>query len=409
MKNKKFTLKINRWFLVPLSGLLTLFMFSCGEDPSPSLFDSLIGPGGPTPQITSVAPTDEALAGVSQITINGTNFSSIPEENHVYFSSSKAKVLQASPSVLVVTAPNLVSDNVQIKVAVHNSEFFSNIVTYKLKAAVTEFFPFQEFELPYGLTIDKENNLYVSMVINNVGVGVKKFTPSGQMNDFAPKGGETFFNSLKYGPDNFIYGARRVRAIFRIQQGVAAATFVTSSQGIGNVNDLDFDENKIIWAGGSSNGFIYSVTLDKVVKSFPFDEDVNAVRVFDGHLYVVSISGANQSVWKFKINSAEDLGAAEKYFDITAVTGDIPAITALTFAADGDMYIGTSKGDAVLVVHPNGTHETLYPGLLKPVAYTFGWGIDNFLYYTRQRTDTTTQTILKLNMQKLGAPYYGRE
>lgn len=404
MKNKKFTL-IN----IAFAGLLALFLVSCGEDPSPSLFDSIVGGGGETPQITSVTPPDEALAGVTQITINGTNFSSIPEENHVFFSGSKGKVLQANPTTLVVKAPNFVSDDVKIKVAVQNSELFSNIVTYKLKAAVTEFFPFQEFELPYGFTLDNQNNLYVSMVMSNVGVGIKKFTPSGQMSDFAPKGGETFFNTLKYGPDNFIYGARRVRAIFRIQEGVAAATFVTSSQGIGNVNDLDFDENKIIWAGGSSNGFVYSVTPDKVVKSFTFTEDVNAVRVYDGHLYVASITGTDQSVWKFKINSADDLGAPEKYFDITAVTGEIPAVTALTFAADGDMYIGTSKSDAILVVHPNGIHETLYPGLLKPVAYTFGWGTDNFSYYTRQRTDTTTQTILKLNMQKLGAPYYGRE
>ena len=45
------------------------------------------------------------------------------------------------------------------------------------------------------------------------------------------------------------------------------------------------------------------------------------------------------------------------------------------------------------------------------------WGKDNNLYYSKEsvaafpgaeRLDTV-QTIFKVNMQKLGAPYYGRE
>ncbi len=44
---------------------------------------------------------------------------------------------------------------------------------------------------------------------------VKKLTPEGELLDFAPKGGETFYFGLQYGPDGILYGVRGVRAVFK--------------------------------------------------------------------------------------------------------------------------------------------------------------------------------------------------
>lgn len=391
-------------------------LISCNEDPTPSLAD-LIGPSGANPQITSVEPPSQGLAGVTKIVINGSNFSADTSVNLVFFGTTRAKVLEASPSRLVVLAPNVLGDSLEIKVAAEG-DLYSNKVQYSLNPAILELQDgsgtplFNDDRVPYAITIDKEGNLYVSTTEFGSGAGIKKITPSGDLTDFAPKGGETFFANLKYGPGGILYTSRNVgtaTAIFQIEEGTAPKVFLSSAAGFGKINDFDFDSDTTIWAGGTGNDFIYSITPAKIVTSFPFDEDVQSIRVFNNSLYILSTSGGSQSIWHLPINSSASLGSAEKYFD---VSGNLPAGVAasvITFAADGDLYIGTNYKDGIFVVHPDKSLESLYPGLVLPNVYCFSWGLGNFLYYTRESTDSTNQSVFKLDMEKPGAPQYMRD
>ena len=153
---------------------------------------------------------------------------------------------------------------------------------------------------------------------------------------------------------------------------------------------------------------------------------VRGVRVFGDHVYVAGTEGGTRdAVWRNRINTVNDLGANELVIDVTANIGD-SEIQALTFAEDGDMYISiTNNDDPIWIVQPDGSAEPLYPGVIKPAdadiieVRDMVWGNDVFMYINRfhqveeQGPDgpevTTFQQIIKVNMQKLGALYWGRE
>lgn len=391
--------------------LITSLFVACSDETTPSLWEEK--PKGDTPVISSIEPSLQGLAGVTEITINGNNFSEDKDKNFVYFTASKAaekaEILECTKTKLVIKAPNLVNDAIKIKIAVHGVELFSNEYQYKLAAAVSELIVFKTFEQAYSLTTDKAGNLYYSFVSDGGGQGIKKFTTDGKVETFAPKGGETFYSGMKYGSDGAIYGVRNVRAVFRVVQGTAPATYVVLDNGV-SLLDLDFDKNNNMWTGGSG-GKIFSVTPAKVFKSFAFEPRVNSMKVYGDYLYVAGETATEHAVWRFKINSASDLGPAEKYFDFTT---NFPIATygikSIFFSNDGDLFIGTTGTQTIIRVKPDKSFSNWYPGILySPVVYAT-WGPGNVLYYVRGFiADKQTQTIIRVDMERPGAPYYGRD
>lgn len=390
-----------------------VFVFAfqgCETKPDPSAYDPNFT-GDPTPVVSSLSPATQGFAGVTVITITGQNFSPVPSQNIVQFESTNATVLEATSTTLKVLAPNIVQANLPVRVATlttMNWGYYSQ--KFNLIAAAEEFGGFKaNNELPYAITTDAAGNIYASVVAFNVGVGIWKILPDGTHTIFAPKGGETSWSGLKVGPNGDLYGARNVKAIFQIQAGKAGTTFASS--GIGTIYDLDFDKNKNIWAGGN-NDFLYSVTPAKVVKSFAINPKSNlrAIRVFTtggkDYVYFAGKVDTLEKVFRAEIQSttADKIGTIEEVFNFSEKFPGF-TITALTFAADGDMFIGTDHSNAVVIVHQDKTYEPLFKGVLYPKAQAFGWA-GNTLYYSRGRVDTT-QTMIKVNIGKQGAPYYG--
>ena len=385
--------------------LSTLVLMSCAEDPTQSLYDLGTDPLA-TPMLSSINPPTEALAGVTKITVSGSNFSTEARNNLIYFNGKPGTVLSATTTQLEVISPVVISDTVLIKMNVIGSRF-SNILEYKLKPAVAEFYPFdpKKNEVPYAITADKLENIYVSVS----GLGTKKIDNKGVLSNFAPKGAETFFNSLTFGPSNTIFATRRVRGIVSMVEGTAPSTFVSSTQGIAdNVIDTDFDQSLNMWAGGNINS-LYRVTLAKNVKKFNISGSVNALKVVNNFVFVAARVDTQEVVWKIPIVTADSMGTPELYFNLSEKVDPVLKINDITLSADGDLYIGTNKSaDPIFIVHPDKSFEVLYPGIIKSAVYSLVWGNGNFLYMTNIVKDVNT-TVLKINMQKTGAPYYGRQ
>jgi len=394
--------KLSSILFIPV---LTVFIFnSCAEEPFPSLYED-IPPGGPTPVITSISPV-EALGGVTVVTIEGSNFSPKPEENLVFFSGTLADILSASTTRLVVKTPFVAGDSIYIKIAVNGAVDFSDTLIYPVKAASVELYGFQSFEKPYGMTVDKNSNVYVSLVNSGIGAGIKKITPTDSLFDFAPKGVETQWSSLKIGPGGVLYAAKDARGIWKIEENVTPPNqpFVLLPSGA-KIYDFDYDINGNIWAVGN-NSNIFRVNLDLTVTTFPFTANLKSVRIFENALYVAGLKDSVEGVWRFLING-NDLGEAELYFNLSeAYNGKSLAVT---FALDGDMYIGTDASESIVIVHLDKTHEPLYPGIFEPVTQNFSWGTGTKLYATRFEGKGATQTVWVIEMQKPGAPYYGRD
>ena len=119
--------------------ILLLLVNSCTNDVTPSLYSDQ--PPGETPVINSVDPPDKALAGISNITITGENFSTTADNNLVFFNAAPAEILSASATQLVVKAPNIVGEGINLKIAVHKVELFSNTVSYTLESALSDLAP----------------------------------------------------------------------------------------------------------------------------------------------------------------------------------------------------------------------------------------------------------------------------
>ena len=161
---------INTLMILALSIVL---ITSCGEKPTPSLFDP-DKQYGLSPIITEIIPPDSCLAGITFMTFKGQNFLTNPDENFVFFNEYRINVLTASATELTLKSPNLVGDSIKIKMAVHGAELFSNIIYYKIEYTAYEYARINQYSDAYGLAYDNDGNVYVSLGANN---SIVKITP----------------------------------------------------------------------------------------------------------------------------------------------------------------------------------------------------------------------------------------
>ncbi len=416
-----------RSFSFGLGLLAAFFYMGCEDEPTPSLFDPNYVSRS-TPVISSVTPAD-TFAVVGVVNIAGSDFSAIKEENFVYFDDHFGAVLEASPSQLRVQTPKLVKSEVKLKIAKYKAEKFSNVIDYSLRAAVEEFYDFPDSEQPWAIACDAEDNVFASYVNTQVQAesGVSKLTPDGGRSKYAPKpsGTPIRYNGMKLGPGGFLYGVTAERRISQIPVGGGTAlNWVVipnppSPAPALKLADLDFDREGNLWAAGNVD--LYSVKPNKSWQKFPFAGTVRSVRFFSNAVYLAGNRDNAEKIWRVPIVSADAVGPEEEYFDFSAKYSG--AALAITFAADGDLYIGTDGPESFVVVHPDKSTAALYDGMFPTTALSyvrvslfpapvlsFAWGTGNFLYVTQEAGGVSKepQTILKVNMLKKGAPYYGR-
>jgi len=394
--------------------MLTALAIRCDKEPTPSLWDP-DKKGAADPVITEIQPPNKALAGVTQITIKGANFSSLAAENFVYFNAEQATILSASPTQLVVAPPNLVGDSIKIKIAVHGAELYSNVIFYSLDYSEKEYAGI-DFNLdPNGIAMDKDENLYVSLGLNKI----IKVTAKEVKTDYCatPVG---FFRALRMGPGGNLYGVR-TRFLYQMAPG-GGAPVQFGKNFTQAVTDLDFDSAGNLFV--TARFTIYCVKSDatwKAAANYP-SWALNSVRVLDGYVYVAgdylgTEAGVPKSaVWRNPIlNPAGDLGANELAFDWAAYATNNQKMLSITFSEDKELYIGGDSGDAITIVTPSsagnyvrGATRALYPQVLKPPVTNMVWGTGPYLYYNRKSPDTAGQKIIRVTVDKKGAPDYGR-
>ncbi len=406
-------------FAVVLSLTSILYFSGCVNKGSPSLYSGVpTGPIGATPKIISITPPNSALAGVTKIIIKGQNFSNDTSKVFVYFNGQMGKVLSSTTTQITVTPPNIVGNSIKIMAAILNSELFSNTINYSLHAAAKDIYPGSKstFILPYGIASDNKGDIFMS-IYNGGSKGVKEITPDSIVTDFAPRGAETFWNSLKVGSDGTLYGARYVRAVFKLTSGKAPSVYVILPTGV-FITQLDFDPSGNLWASGKG-GIFKIVPVVKTVTKFDFTPEVTALRIFkDGgtvYLYVAALQDSTTKIERFPLDAKDNLGKAEVYYDFSAKYGADYKVNALDFSQDGDMFLGTNSPQPIIVVHPDKSSEALYPAVIEPGAvFSFTWAKtgSSYLYYTRLQTLDAqgnivySQKLIKLNIQKPGAPIY---
>ncbi|MBW7873029.1 MAG: IPT/TIG domain-containing protein [Ignavibacteria bacterium] len=403
--------------LLPVSLLMMILMTGCGDDKTTTLWDPDVV-AKPDPTITAVTP-DSGLSGITELTITGTNFSAVKEENIVYFNTAKGEVLDATPTTLRVKAGVVTpeGENALVKVRVIGAFAFSNTVTVKLKQAVEYPVTLQGFEQPSAIEFDKDGNMYFSMLTSDVTNNIVKITPAGVKTMFTPNVGGGFkFTSLKMGPDGALYGVRNsARAIFRMTEGAAITTWTAVTPNTVKLVDIDFDNAGNLWACGD-NQSLFRLDPSKVLKSYPFVANATALRVVGNDLYVAVKKDSSAMLYKFPINGSGDIDPAAvttPFVNIGTAYGYKVYVNQFTVDALGNIYLATNDAAAILKVTPSGNVAPLYPGVLLPLEAMFiTWDNSTNLYYSRSNGTvsgkTVDQTIAKVLMGVQGANYNGR-
>ncbi len=406
MEIKKYTLSVVK-FIVLLITAAVLFA-ACEEEPSPVLWDEYQNAGSEIPVVESVLPDLAAWALIDTITINGKYFSTDTSSMWVYFNTVEGKIVSLSETQIMVRTPSLIADSVVIKIVKRTADKYV-AYNYQLKEGVGYYYPFLKEETPKAITVDKDGNLYVSLLIGGLAGGVHKIDKNTlEKTLYAPKGSETNWSGLKFAGTQ-LYGTKNNRGVWKIDQGVAPpnAPWAGPSQGVdANVLDFDFDQNGMLWAAGAH---IYRINpANQQAKKFAqTSASIKSVRVFQNYLYVSGTMSGKEGVWRYQIISADELGTQEEYYLLSDHFA-LAKAQGITIDADGRVYLGTDNADPVIVIASDKIGRPMYPASLPAKATWFAWSDNQFLLYSKEATATDDNNkVVKVFAGINTAPYYG--
>lgn len=393
-----------------------VYFIGCSNKVTPSMYsDASTGSLGSTPAITSIDPPTTALAAVTTITITGNNFLSDTSAISVYFGKQAGTILSASPTQLTVISPNT-PGSLKIKISTNSAVLFSNAYDYILNPAAIDWYPDikDHTNQPTNIIVDNSGNIYSS----NYAMGVVQITPDSASSLYSAKGGETYWTRMRMGSGGVLYAARGNQAIFTVPAGGGKnSAYVVLSPSTLKISQIEFDPLGNLWAAGN-NSALYRIKPDKSYSSFSFNYNVTAMRMLvsggTSYLYVAAQKDSTTTIMRMPIDANGNLGAAEIYFDFSGKYGAGIIVNDLTFAADGEMYLATNLPLPIVYVNADKSTGIVYSRvLLNSPALSLAWGTGNYLYYVRKQINDASgafvlpQTIVKLDMQKPGAPYYG--
>ena len=92
---------------------------------------------------------------------------------------------------------------------------------------------------------------------------------------------------MTFASDNSIYAVKRIKGVYKVSENTNPVAFISSAQGVtDNINCINFDKTRnILWAGGST-GIVYRITLDKAVKKYTINGNINSIKVVQNYLFL---------------------------------------------------------------------------------------------------------------------------
>jgi hypothetical protein len=405
--------------ILTVSLIGTLMMFpGCTNDESPAGWDPNKS-GAAAPVITRVSPSS-ALSGITQVTLSGNNFSPVDTNNIVYFGATKATLISSTDTNIVVVAPNVDEGIYTISVVVSGAYQHATSGSYSVQFAGIEYGGFKDLDETYSIAVDASENLYAQLKAYPATdtARVYKVAP------VSPFTSKVLFGTLKdatlnpwakasdmrIGPGGYLYLQQTNNVnLYRLPtSGGITQQFLTWP---GKANALDFDSVGNLYAGG--NGGLNVRKKDgtfTTVSSFS-TLSIKAVKVFNGYVYVAAIV-PNAGVWRARIADINGtLDPPVRVLNWNQAPGNFPAsaVLSLAIAADGTVYVGCDNKDPILAIPPTGVPAALYPGVLSPPATQLIWGTGQYLYCNRDHATGANRRIIRITMQKNGAPDYGRQ
>ena len=391
----------------------SIFILSCEEPDAPDSVWDENDQGGSAPIVSSVEPAQGAFAGIDTLTITGQYFSDNISENLVYFNGMLGNVVEATSTTIGVVPPNLVSDSVQISVAVQGAFVFGKYENlYTLSAAVLEYGPFDQFTDIYSLDLDRQENVIVSM---NATPDAQFWIVDTNQDSAVWSSALAKASGMKMGPTGSVYFVNYQRFLYRDEQGTEKENTEIFKRLNGNATDLDFDENGNLFVGGTGSTIdlvdIYNEDglTDGVTEAKNLDTlDIISLKVFNNFLYVLTATvSSDQALYKIPIlDNSGVLGDLELVFDWSNYTNYEASALCFTLSESGDIFIGSDWSSQPLTIIQNGSASGFYNTILTAPIIYMAWGNGNYLYVINKTEETNR--VQRIDTRTTGAEYYGR-
>jgi len=391
----------------------SIFILSCEEPDAPDSVWDENDQGGSAPIVSSVEPAQGAFAGIDTLTITGQYFSDNISENLVYFNGMLGNVVEATSTTIGVVPPNLVSDSVQISVAVQGAFVFGKYENlYTLSAAVLEYGPFDQFTDIYSLDLDRQENVIVSM---NATPDAQFWIVDTNQDSAVWSSALAKASGMKMGPTGSVYFVNYQRFLYRDEQGTEKENTEIFKRLNGNATDLDFDENGNLFVGGTGSTIdlvdIYNEDglTDGVTEAKNLDTlDIISLKVFNNFLYVLTATvSSDQALYKIPIlDNSGVLGDLELVFDWSNYTNYEASALCFTLSESGDIFIGSDWSSQPLTIIQNGSAGGFYNTILTAPIIYMAWGNGNYLYVINKTEETNR--VQRIDTRTTGAEYYGR-
>ena len=402
-------------FLINSFIFFSLVAVSCKDS------DSVFDPDfefAPDPVITSIEPVEGYLAGIDSITIIGENFGSSVDEVTVDFDGTPGIVLSASPTRLGIRPAPVVGENVGVKVSARNAVNFSNVVSYKLDEAIFPIFGYTQAENSSAITVNKDGDIVFGLLnASGISQGIKRWRSDDTVEDYLPS--QNNWLSLKFGPDDSIYGVFNNFGVYRELNGSIDTNPFAVGNGDERFRSIDFGKNDFLWVVGDNENIARVNVSDGSITRFPFTANLRAVRYYDDKLYVAGVFTADtvqtQEIWSIDVSSSDELtNPVQLYSSGNEMSEEDIQFLDITFDIDGQMYLGTNTGSGVYTWSQEKGLNEFYPGLISATGFSLSW-LDSFLVASIRNLDEDTRKPkgtrhpTKIDIRKQGAPYLGIE
>jgi len=198
-------------------------------------------------------------------------------------------------------------------------------------------FGYPDFKV-HGMDVDPDGNLYTSATDYSLnGLGTLKIFPDGSKESYAPKGGESFFNDLRFGWGDTLFGVRNLKAVFSINKDVSPKAWYTHNVQYSFIS-LEVDSN-YLWVGAKESK-IFRISRDKSVKEFDCKGTIRCIRIFNNNLYVIAERDSLEKIVQFPILENGELGSENEFLNfLDTYPGHI--INSMAFTPYGFILLGT--------------------------------------------------------------------
>jgi len=245
----------------------SLFYAGCEYDTPQQIYPR---ESAPDPIITSMVP-ESAENGVLEIKILGTNFSTDPNQNFVYFGTIEGHVINATENEVTVLRPVSIRGEHLIKLSVRESFSIAEFGPYSLEPGIMAISQPGEIN---SFAVDNDENVYYEY--DEV---VYKVSPSGEITEFGTFDARS--SAMRVGPGGDLYIQRDDnRDIYKIpSSGGNAEKFLRVRR---NVSYFDFDSKGNIYSGGEKYGICFTTPDNNSVETGLYQRTfyIKAVRIF---------------------------------------------------------------------------------------------------------------------------------